>query len=94
MTKFVTKHASWDGGSISENPLFLATIGPQKTIKTRCNKRVGMVAIDNHNITCATCLDDINRQDQAMERLVQYDRVVKTQGREAANALAATWETI
>ena len=32
---FTLKHASWDGGAVSENPFFLATIGPQKTIKTR-----------------------------------------------------------
>ncbi len=89
---FTLKHASWDGGAVSENPFFLATIGPQKTIKTRCNKRVSMRVIDNHDITCTACLDDINRQEKAYEQIEQYSHVLETQGLEAANALAATWE--
>jgi len=85
-------HASWDGGAISEHPLFLATLGPQKTIKTRCSKRVSMRHIDNTDITCAECLDDINRQARGQERLAQYHHVLETRGLDAANALAATWD--
>lgn len=85
-------HASWDGGAISEHPFLVAVLGIQKSIKTRCGKRVSMSLINNADITCGACLDEISRQAQALERIEQYTHVVKTQGIDAANQLAATWE--
>ena len=70
------KHASWDGGEISEHPLFVALAPhPQKTIKTRCGKRVRMSSINNHDIGCANCLDSINQETQALEVLRRYAEV-------------------
>ncbi len=86
-------HASWDGGAISEHPLFVA-IGGQKTIKTRCNKRVSMAHIDNHGTQCAACLNEIRREARAFEQIKQYSEILEAQGLDAANALAATWEVL
>ncbi len=87
---FQTKHASWDGGAISEHPIFQA-LAPQKTVKTQCGKRVSMSAVDNHDISCCTCLDEINREARALEQIRYYTHILETRGLDAANAIAATW---
>lgn len=80
------KHAAWDGGAISENPFFLATVGQQKTIKTRCGKRVSMKHVDNDTPTCAECLADIERERVGLIEIEQYAQDVQTGGLEYANA--------
>ncbi len=86
-------HASWDGGAISEHPVF-STLAPQKTIKTRCGKRVPMAHINNHDIQCANCLDELSREARALEQIRQYTEVLLAHGLDAANALAATWVSL
>jgi len=57
------KHQAWDDGVISG--IFGAALG-QKTIKTRCGKRVAFASVvDNNQPDCPECLAAIEKDKQA-----------------------------
>jgi hypothetical protein len=49
-------HAAWDELAISD--MFSPILGPQKSIKTRCNKRVAFGRVAHNGVTCPDCLAD------------------------------------
>lgn len=63
------KHASWDGGAIRVAFGSLAILIPQKTSKTRCDKRVAMSQIDDVAPTCPKCRAAIEAERRAMQSL-------------------------
>ncbi len=62
-------HAAWDDGAITD--MFKGTGGfmEQKTVKTRCGKRVATKHVDNAAVTCPACVAEIRREAAAHEQL-------------------------
>ena len=64
-------HSPWDSGVLAD--IFTPLGVTHKTVKTVCGIRV-KIERANHKeeITCVSCLDEINRREHALEEIRRY----------------------
>ncbi len=76
----------WEDGAITS--MFAGLVPEQKTIKTRCGRRVPFKSTNADKPTCPRCLAHIERQRLGLKMLEAYAADAINYGYDEANARA------